>query len=245
MLLHNSPTKTIVPQNSRMLSTAKPVVIKAMWDGMQERHPHTLSCCVVVSGLKKGAADGVDRAFRDAIMEMMECGDAKTPLHLKLLMYHEERERQGRAMDIHLSDVKTVLMPRQHVLKALDPNGTATAEELRAKIVPLARIYHAVVLKDQLPADKGVEEALGIYRNFHMLVYTPDWSENDIPVACSCKTCHGHCICTRTLLYGAVFEPRVRVPPEYIAKGTAGRKRLKLLAELADDEKKTDSKVKY
>jgi hypothetical protein len=88
-------------------------------------------------------------------------------------------------------------------------------------------------------------------------MYTPDWSENDIPVACSCKTCHGHCICTHTLLYGAVFEPRVRVPPEYIAKtvaerkrcksakGTAGRKRLKLLAELADDEKKTDSKVKY
>ena len=33
----------------------KPVVIKVMWDGMQERHPHTLSCCVVVSGLKKGA----------------------------------------------------------------------------------------------------------------------------------------------------------------------------------------------
>jgi hypothetical protein len=122
---------------------------------MQERHPHTLSCCVVVSGLKKGAADGVDRAFRrfrDAIMEMMERGDAKTPLHLKLVMYQEERERQGRAIDIHLSDVKTVLMPRQYVLKALDPNGTATAEELHAKIVPLARIYHAVVLKDQLPA---------------------------------------------------------------------------------------------
>jgi hypothetical protein len=49
----------------------------------------------------------------------------------------------------------------------------------------------------------------------------------------------------------------VRVPPEYIAKtvaerkrsksakGTAGRKRLKLLAQFADDEKKTDSKVKY
>ncbi len=103
-----------------------------------------------------------------------------------------------------------------------------TAEELCAKIVPLARIYHAVVLKDQLPADKGVEddseEALGIYRNLHMLMYTPDWSENDIPVACSCKTCHGHCICTHTLLYGAVFEPRVRVPPEYIAKTVAERK---------------------
>jgi hypothetical protein len=38
-------------------------------------------------------------------MEMMKCGDAKTPLHLKLVIYHEERERQGRAMDIHLSDV--------------------------------------------------------------------------------------------------------------------------------------------
>ncbi len=38
----------------------KPVVIKVMWDGMQERHQHTLSCCVFVSGLKNGAADGVD-----------------------------------------------------------------------------------------------------------------------------------------------------------------------------------------
>jgi hypothetical protein len=86
-------------------------------------------------------------------------------------------------------------------------------------------------------------------------MYTPDWLENDIPVACSCKTCHGHCIYTHFLLYCAVFEPRVRVPPEYIAKtvaerqrcksakGTACRKRLKLLAELADDEKETDSEV--
>jgi hypothetical protein len=181
----------------------------------------------------------------------------KTPLHLKLVMYHEERKRQGRAMDIRLSYVKTVLMPRQYGLKALDPIGTATAEELLAKIVPLANIYHAVVLKDLLPADMGVEEALGIYRNFHMLLYTQEWSENDIPVACSCKTCHCHCICTQLLPYSAVFEPRIRVPPEYIAKtvaerkccksakSAAGRKRLKFLTELADDEKKTDSKVKY
>jgi hypothetical protein len=97
--------------------------------GKTSAHPEGLSCCVVVSGFKKSAADGVDRAFRDTIMEMMECRDAKTPLHLKLV---EERERQGRAMDNHLSDAKTVLMPRQRVLKSLDPkdpNGTATTEE--------------------------------------------------------------------------------------------------------------------
>jgi hypothetical protein len=73
-------------------------------------------------------------------------------------------------------------MPRQYVFKALDQTGTATAEELCTKIVPQARIYHAVVLKDQLPADKGIEDALGIYCNFHMLMYPPDRSENDIPV---------------------------------------------------------------
>ncbi len=75
--------------------------------GTTSAHPELLC-----RRFKKGAADGVDRASRDAIMEMMECGDAKTPLHLKLVIYHEERERQGSAMDIPLSDVKTVLMPR-------------------------------------------------------------------------------------------------------------------------------------
>jgi hypothetical protein len=59
----------------------QPIVIKAMWDAMQDRHQHTLSCCIVVTGLKKNA----NTNFSAVITELMQCWDAKIPLHLKLV----------------------------------------------------------------------------------------------------------------------------------------------------------------
>jgi hypothetical protein len=63
----------------------QPVVIKAMWDAMQDRHQHTLSCCIVVTGLKKNANY---TNFSAVITEVMQCWDSKIPLHLKLVMYY-------------------------------------------------------------------------------------------------------------------------------------------------------------
>ncbi len=56
------------------------------------------------------------------IMEVMVCWDDKTSLHLKLVKYHAEHKRDGLAIAVKWFYAKTVLMPRQHVLKALDLN---------------------------------------------------------------------------------------------------------------------------
>jgi hypothetical protein len=57
-----------------------------MWDAMQDRHQHTLSCCIVVTVLKKNAHINL----RAVITETMQCWDATPQLHLKLVMYHED-----------------------------------------------------------------------------------------------------------------------------------------------------------
>ena len=231
-----------------------PVATKEMWVKMQERHDLTLSCCFIIPASNK---IGDESSFSTVMEQVMLCGDDDTPLHLKLVLFHEECARKDQPLGMKIADMKTVLMPKQRVLKCLDPDGTQTVDQLRAKLAPLARLYSRVVLQDILPADVGLEEALGVYRNWHMLTYRADWEENEIPVACTCKTCFNNGICGDVLLYAAVFEPRVRVPADYIAKsvperkarksarGTAGKKRLRILAEMKDDEKIVDSKVKY
>jgi hypothetical protein len=67
-----------------------------------------------------------------------------------------------------------VLIPRQHVLKALDLDGTSTAQELQERKLQLAKLCEQDVLKDSLAADKGIKEVLGVYHNFHMLHLTQD-----------------------------------------------------------------------
>ena len=221
---------------------------------MQERHVLTLSCCFIIPASNKIEDETI---FSTVMEQVMEQGDDDTPLHLKLVLFHEECERNDMPVGMKIADMKKVLMPKQRVLKHLDPDGTQTVEQLRTKLAPLARLYIRVVLQDNIPAGTTLEEALGVYRNFHLLTYRADWEENEVPVACSCKTSFNHCICGDSLLYAAVFEPRVRVPADYIAmsvperkarksaRGTAGRKRLRILAEMKDDEKVIDSKVKY
>ena len=134
-------------------------------------------------------------------------------------------------------------MPKQRVLKFLDPDGIKTVEELQAELAPLARLYRRVVIQDEIPAGMGVEEQLGVYRNWHMLTFRAEWEENEIPVACTCQSCFNNGVCGDTLLYAAVFEPRVRVPDDYItksvherkgrksARGTAGKNRMRILAD--------------
>ena len=94
-----------------------------------------------------------------------------------------------------------------------------------------------------------------IYRHFHQLSRAPTWGE--VPVSCTCAECFAHCVCWHTLLFASAFNPQIRVPEEYIGasvslrkqcksiKGTAGRKRMRILEERKCNEKKIDSKVKY
>ncbi len=53
------------------------------------------------------------------VKTFMESGTAKSPLHLKIVTYHDDRLREGAALPLELLELKQVLMPRQWFLKKL------------------------------------------------------------------------------------------------------------------------------
>jgi hypothetical protein len=73
------------------------------------------------------------RNFLNVMIELEESDDVGTPLHLKLVIYHENSIRDGLDMPLDWSDTKTVLLPRQHLLKKLDPSGVLNVPQLRER----------------------------------------------------------------------------------------------------------------
>jgi hypothetical protein len=101
-------------------------------------------------------------------------------------------------------------------------------------------------------AETDLRDALKIYNYFHQLNRAPEWGE--IALSCTCRVCFGNCVCKHSLLFVSLFKPEVRVPDFWIAatpslrkkcksiKGTAGRKRPRLVEERQCDEKSINSK---
>ncbi len=187
----------------------RPVATKDMWDGMQDVHAKTLSGCFVIDGTQNA-----DWNFRDLLIEVEESRDIGTPLCLKLVIYYENSIREGLDMPLDWSDTKTVLLPRQHPLKKLDPSGVLNVPPLREKLRPRVSEYERVVLKDVVPPGMDICQALKIYDYFHLICYMQEWTENEILVACSCKVCLTNCVCRCTFLFAAIFRSNVRVPDD-------------------------------
>ena len=92
-----------------------------------------------------------------------------------------------------------------------------------------------------------------MYETFHHLTRDATWGK--VPLACSCEGSHADAICEHAALFTAVFDPEIEVPEEYVAaepalrkkchrlKGTAGPKRMRLMAEIAKGKKKATSKM--
>ena len=74
-------------------------------------------------------------------------------------------------MQLQLSDMKMVLMPRLLLLTQLDLEGLYefNAPQMRELIRPHAEEYRPVVLRDQLPEDMDVKGTLKVYLNFKLL----------------------------------------------------------------------------
>ena len=100
-----------------------------------------------------------------------------------------------------------------------------------------------------------IKAALKVYKSFHLISRQPTWG--DIPLSCDCSVCFAHCVCAHTLLFTSLFVPEICVPATWVAatisqrkktksiKGTAGRRRMRIIEERKDDEKHIDSKVRY
>ncbi len=80
-----------------------------MYDTVQDVHPKILSACFIVSMATSKAHPNV--LFHDMVRSVMESRTAKSPLHLKIVAYHDDHE--GTTLQLELLDLKQVLMPRQ------------------------------------------------------------------------------------------------------------------------------------
>ncbi len=103
--------------------------------------------------------------------------------------------------------------------------------------------------------DTDLRDALKIYDYFHELNRAPEWGE--IALSCTCCLCFCNCVCKHSLLFVSLFKLEEHVPDSWIAatpslhkkcksiKGTAGRRRLRLIEQHKCDEKSIDSKVTF
>ena len=229
-----------------------PQPTKDMWDAVQDMHPKTLSCCFVLEPSARVDTLGI---LRDMLDEVMKCGARDTPLHLKILAMHEDTMAAGEEYTLRLADLRLVLMPRQWLLKKLDPDNKLSVDALRATLEDDMIEYKALIVEDWLDPHYDVKDVMRIYRKFNLITPAPKWGQ--IPLACTCKVCYANAVCQCTILLASLFNPEIRVPDHYIAatpslrklcrgiKGAAGTKRRKLIEAAACNEKEVTSKVAY
>ena len=161
-------------------------------------------------------------------------------------------------MSLDLSDLKTVFMPRQWLLKKLDPSDALTVTELRKTLEPFMLQYKSLVIMDKVQSVLASRRQCALTRCETNCFFANEWG--DIPVACTCDVCFPNCVRQCRLLFTSLFIPDVLIPDDWIGatvslrmtcrkiKGTAGRKQLRLIEDKEErkcDEKKIYSKVNY
>jgi hypothetical protein len=127
-----------------------------------------LSFQVLDNSIFESPSQHAQNAFLDLMADGMECRTDTAPLHMKIAIYHHTRSEEGHAMQLQLSAMKVVLMPRLCLLTQLDLDGLYEFKtpQILELIRPHAEEYRRVVLRDQLPADMDVKGALKVYSNF-------------------------------------------------------------------------------
>ena len=74
-----------------------------------------------------------------------------------------------------LDDVKTILMPRQALLKKLDPIRRVTVPAVRVLLEPYQREYQRLIIQNRLDARLDIKGVLKIYKYFHLIKLQPTW----------------------------------------------------------------------
>ncbi len=104
----------------------------------------------------------------------MECGPRTLALHLKIAAWHENMRRLGQSPRLDLGDLKTILVPRQALLKRLDLTGELSVPTVHTQLQPLVRQYKRLVIQDQVDDDTDLRDVLMIYNYFHQLNRAPE-----------------------------------------------------------------------
>ncbi len=81
---------------------------------------------------------------------MLATDTGTLPLHLKIAAGHDDQRRLGQASRLagDLDELKTILMPRQALLKRLDPTGELWVPTVRTQLEPLVHQYDRCVIQN-------------------------------------------------------------------------------------------------
>ncbi len=77
---------------------------------------------------------------------ILEAGFEDAQLHLRLVAWHEDNVLSGKTTSLKIETVRTLLMPRQHVLRKLDPDGDRHINDVCAALFDLADKYASIVI---------------------------------------------------------------------------------------------------
>ena len=123
-----------------------PVISQAIFDLMQDMHPKTLACTMLLDTTGKEK----DKKFFERVHQIMALCEGTTPIHLKIQAWHRNNKKFGVSQGPpRLENFKELLMLRQNILKAIDPDFTKSTDELLAHLTPLARLNEQYVLNNE------------------------------------------------------------------------------------------------
>ena len=191
-------------------SISIPKIDKKMWDFVQGVHHKTLVLSVL---MPQSRDDESPAEFSDMTMQIFQQGDAHTPLqvHLKIALWHKDNKSRGVVNPLQLSKIKCLFMPRQRLLKQVDPNNTLSVSEVRDLIAPQLDTYTRLMLKgDQSYMSLSLDDLLDVDESFlHIDARGKEWSA--VSIACSCKKCYKYTVCGDSVLLGMCFNAKLKV----------------------------------
>ena len=97
------------------------------------------------------------------VCEVSHAGCDVAPIHLQIVAWHEDVQQVAGKIPVKITDIKTILMPRQHVLRRLDPHGDRDANEMCLMFVDLVNQYMDTVKDGRIPPELDVNQVLDIY----------------------------------------------------------------------------------
>jgi hypothetical protein len=90
-------------------------------------------------------------------------------------LHSHSNKQLGQSPRLDLGELKLILVPRQALLKKLDPTGELSVPTVRTQLQPLVRQYERLVIQDRVDDDTHLRDALKIYNYFHQLNRAPEW----------------------------------------------------------------------
>ena len=232
-----------------------PEITKETWQNVMAFHPKTLTSTLAIR-VKTDVQVKISDLFDNITEEMYSMGDSKTPLHLKIGMWHEKFDIKACSFQFTESSVGKLLMPSQRLMYELDPYNSRDVNDVRQEAWVLMAEYK-LLIKDKNTDYKKMKlpAILDLYGKFHYLEYKmEDWSVVDW--GCDCVACLRDCACHHSTLIGMFFSPKISVPDSIeeavpsmrkgsmLKRGIAGSKRKKYLAAKSLETKKDFVKSK-